>query len=158
MRRGSVAIGVPLLWAIGGVAVLTVAWLSGFVVAGLTANRPPLQDTYYVVAHRDVLSQQAAVFGVFAGLYYLFPRVTGFSYSKLLGKVHFWLSFIGIGAGNVALAVVLAYLPRDLSNSPDDALRYANLASQIGAYVAAAGILVFFVNLALAFWRRRPAQ
>jgi cytochrome c oxidase subunit 1 len=108
------------------------------------------------VAHWHFVTWQAVVFGIFAAWYYFFPKVTGYSYSELLGKVHFWLSFIGVSASYVSLVLVLAYMPRRMIDIPD-AFGYANLASLIGAYIAAAGTLVFFVNMVLAFLRRRPA-
>jgi cytochrome c oxidase subunit I len=161
MRRGALAIGLPLLWAMGGVAVLAMAGLSAIVVSAVFTANHALQDTYYVVAHWDHAIGVAAVFGVFAGWYCLFPRVTGWSYSVLLGKIHFWLTFIGIGAGIVTTGFVLraltAYEAGRIVDVPD-AFRYVNLVSRTGSSVAAVGTLVFFINMALALWRRRPAH
>jgi len=157
MSRGSFAVGVPMLWALGGVAVLALAELENIFVSTVMANSRLLHDTYYVVSHRGYAIGLAAAFGVFAGWYYLFPKVTGWSYSRLLGKVHFWLTFIGVSAGGAPLVLALTYMEPGMVDVPDP-FRYANLASRIGAYVAAGGIAVFFVNMALAFWRRRPAS
>ena len=157
MSRGSFAVGVPMLWALGGFAILALAEAESIAVSALMANSRLLHDTYYVVSHRGYAIGLAAAFGVFAVWYYLFPKVTGWSYSRLLGKVHFWLTFIGIGAGGVPLVLALAYIEPGMVDVPDP-FRYANLASRIGGYVAAAGIAVFFVNMALAVWRRRPAS
>jgi cytochrome c oxidase subunit 1 len=156
MSRGSFAVGVPMLWALGGVAVLALAEAENIAISALMANSRLLHDTYYVVSHRGSASGLAAVFGVFAGLYYLFPKVTGWSYSRLLGKVHFWLSFIGVSAGGISLILALVHVEPRMVGVPDP-FHYVNLASRTGGYVAAAGAVVFFVNMALAFWRRRPA-
>jgi cytochrome c oxidase subunit 1 len=157
MSRGSFAVGVPMLWALGGVAILVLAEVESIAVSAVMANSQLLHDTYYVVLHRGYAIVLAAAFGVFAGWYYLFPKVIGWSYSSLLGKIHFWLTFIGIGAGAVPLILALAYVQPDKADVPDP-FRYVNLASRIGGYVAAAGTVVFFINMALAFWRRQPAS
>jgi cytochrome c oxidase subunit 1 len=146
--------------AIGGFAVLAMTGVNAVIVSGGFTAHHPLHDTYYVVAHWDHATGLAAVFGVFAGWYYLFPRVTGWSYSVLLGKIHFWLTFIGVGAGIVttgfALRSLMACEAGQIVDVPS-AFRYVNLISLRGISVAAAGTLVFFVNMALAFWHRRPA-
>jgi cytochrome c oxidase subunit 1 len=157
MSRGSLAVGVPMLWALGGVAVLALAEAENIAIPALMANSRLLHDTYYVVSHRGYAIGLAAAFGVFAGWYWLFPKITGWSYSRPLGKVHFWLTFIGISAGGAPLVLALVYMEPSMVDVPDP-FRYANLASRIGGYVAAAGTVVFFVNMALAFWRRRPAS
>jgi cytochrome c oxidase subunit 1 len=159
MRRGAFTIGVPLLWAMGGVAVLAMAGLSSIAVSSAFSSYV-LQDTYYVVMHWRPAIGIAAVFGVFSGWYHFFPRITGWSYSILLGKIHFWLTFIGVSASIIAVGfgpqvLMLAHGPGQID--VHDAFRYMNLVSLTGIYVAAAGILVFFINMALAFWGRRPA-
>ncbi len=157
MRRGGTAVGVPLLWVIGGFAVLAMAGLSSATVSS-AFNNYVLQDTYYVVAHWHLVIGLAAVFGVFAGWYHFFPQVTGWSYSELLGKIHFWLTFIGVTASILAIGfgpqvLILVYGPGMIDIR--DAFRYVSLMSLTGSHVAAAGTLVFFINMALAFWRRR---
>jgi cytochrome c oxidase subunit 1 len=93
----------------------------------------------------------------FAGWYYWFPKITGYTYSDLLGNVHFWVSFIG--ANTIFFPqhfLGLAGMPRRIADY-QDAFAGWNYVSSIGAYIFAAGILVFFVNMALAFARRRRA-
>jgi cytochrome c oxidase subunit 1 len=153
MRRGAFTLGVPLLWMIGGVAVLAMAGLS---LAGMSAVRPDrtLHDTYYIVVHGERAIEAAAVFPVFASWYYFFPRITGWIYSARLGRIHFWLTFVGIVAMDVPQVVALVY-PGAVLNAAD-AFHYALLASSVGVYLAAAGTIVFAVNMALAVWRRQP--
>jgi cytochrome c oxidase subunit I len=85
----------PRLWAVGCLVQLAIGILTDIMIAHATANRP-LHDTYYVAAHLHYVLQLAVVFGYFAGLYYLFPKLTGYCYCDLLGRVHFWLLFIGV--------------------------------------------------------------
>jgi len=156
MRRGSFAFSTPMLWAIGGIVVAGIAGLNVIVVVNAGTNRV-FHDTYFVVAHMDYLLSQAAVFGVFAGWYYLFPKVTGYAYSDVLGKTHFWLSFIGVNTMYVPSVLILWDMGSRIGDAPDDTLRRWNLVASIGSYIFAAGFVVFLANMALSFWRRRPA-
>jgi cytochrome c oxidase subunit I len=99
----------------------------------------------------------AAVFGIFAAWYYWFPKMTGYTYSDFLGKVHFWISFIG--ANTIFFPqhfLGLAGMPRRVADYPD-AFAGWNFISSIGAYIFAAGMVVFIVNMLLAFVRKVPA-
>ena len=156
MWGGSVEFRTPILWGIGFIFVFTIGGLTGVVVANPGVDRM-LQDTYYVVAHFHYVLSLAAVFGIFAGWYYWFPKMTGYLYSDALGKVHFWFSFVG---ANVIFFpqhfLGLAGMPRRVADYPD-AFGDWNFISSIGAYIFAAGMAVFFLNMALAFARKRQA-
>jgi cytochrome c oxidase subunit I len=156
MWGGSVEFRTPILWAIGFIFVFTIGGLTGVVVANPGVDRM-LQDTYYVVAHFHYVLSLAAVFGIFAGWYYWFPKMTGYLYSDALGKVHFWFSFVG---ANVIFFpqhfLGLAGMPRRVADYPD-AFGDWNFISSIGAYIFAAGMAVFFLNMVLAFARKRQA-
>src|SRR5439155_520987 len=138
MWGGSVEFRTPVLWAIGFIFVLTIGGLTGVVVANPGADRM-LQDTYYIVAHFHYVLSLAAVFGIFAGWYYWFPKITGYTYSDVLGKVHFWMSFIG--ANTIFFPqhfLGLAGMPRRVADYPD-AFRDWNFISSLGAYIFAVG-------------------
>jgi cytochrome c oxidase subunit 1 len=116
-----------------------------------------LHDTYFVVAHFHYVLLPPVVFAFFAGWYYLFPRITRYAYSDILGRIHFWLLFIGVNSA-LAPGFLLAFgLIGRVVNAPAG-FRHLNLVSWIGSYISAAGMLVFFVNMALSFLRRRPAD
>jgi cytochrome c oxidase subunit I len=156
MWGGSVEFRTPILWAIGFVFMFTIGGLTGIVVANPGADRM-LQDTYYIVAHFHYVLSLAAVFGIFAGWYYWFPKMTGYTYSDVLGKVHFWLSFIG--ANTIFFPqhfLGLAGMPRRVADYPD-AFSDWNYISSVGAYIFAAGMLLFFANMIFAFVRKEPA-
>ena len=164
MSNRSIRFRSPRLWAIGCVLIL------GLTVGIVIADTHPdlvlhdhvlqdhvLQDTYFVVAHLQYVLLLPVVFSFFAGWYYLFPRITSYAYSDTLGRVHFWLLFIGV---SIALVPQILFASGVASRMADaaDWFRASNQVSRIGSYVCAASILVFFVNMALSFLRRRPAD
>jgi len=116
-----------------------------------------LQDTYYVVAHFHYVLSLGAVFTIFAGWYYWFPKMTGYLYSETIGKLHFWLTFIGV---NIVFFpqhfLGLAGMPRRIADYPD-AFAEWNYVSSIGSYVSALGVLIFFYGVVEAFMRKERA-
>ena len=97
------------------------------------------------------------VFGFFAGWYYLFPKITGYAYSNLLGRIHFRLLFIGVNTMLMPQVLLVSRVAERVADAPD-AYRHWNLVSWIGSYISAASFLVFIPNMVLSFLRRRPAD
>lgn len=155
-RGGWIASRTPMLWVIGCVVTLAMAGLTRILVTNIRTDRV-LHDTYFVVAHLHYVFSLAVVFGFFAACYYLFPKLTGYAYSDLLGRIHFWLLSIGV---IIMLAPQILLLARALEQPADvaDLLRYLNLMSRIGSYICAVSTLVFFANMVLSSLRRRPAD
>lgn len=156
MWGGSIEFKTPMLWAIGFIFLFTVGGVTGVVLANAGVDRS-LQDTYYVVAHFHYVLSLGAVFTIFAGWYYWFPKISGYMYSETIGKLHFWLTFIGV---NVVFFpqhfLGLAGMPRRIADYPD---AYAgwNFVSSIGSLVSAAGTLVFFFGVWHALSRKEKA-
>src|SRR5215470_6156293 len=152
MSNGSIRFRSPRLWAIGCVLILGLT--AGIVIADprpdLVLHDHVLQDTYFVVAHFQYVLHLPLVFGFFAGWYYLFPRITSYAYSDTLGRIHFWLLFIGVNTALAPQVLLASGLVGRMANA-EDWFRASNMVSWIGSYVSAAGILVFFLNMALSF-------
>ena len=157
MWGGSVQFRVPMLWALGFIFMFTIGGVTGIMVANASIDRV-LHDTYYVVAHFHYVLSVAAVFAIFAGWYFWFPKMTGYRYSESIGRLHFWLTFVGTNVAFFPMHFLgLAGMPRRYADYPD-AFAAWNRVSSIGAYVAALGLALFFIGVLEAFWRGRKAE
>jgi cytochrome c oxidase subunit 1 len=153
MWGGSVEFRTPMLWAIGFIFLFTIGGVTGVVLANPGVDRL-LQDTYYVVAHFHYVLSLGSTFAIFAGWYYWFPKMTGYAYSEFLGRVHFWLTFVGVNLVFFPQHFLgLAGMPRRVADYPA-AFADWNYISSIGSYISTAGFLVFLINMALAFARK----
>ncbi len=156
MWGGSIQFRTPMLWAFGFIFLFTVGGVTGVVLANAGVDRA-MHDTYYVVAHFHYVLSLGATFGLFAGWYYWFPKITGYMYSEFIGKLHFWVTFIGV---NVVFFpqhfLGLAGMPRRIADYPD-AFAGWNYVSSIGSYISGFGVLIFLFGVFLAFRRKVKA-
>ncbi|MCI0425765.1 MAG: cytochrome c oxidase subunit I [Actinobacteria bacterium] len=144
---GRLRLSTPMLFAIGFLAMFTIGGLSGVTHAVVPSDWQQT-DTYYIVAHFHYVLFGGAVFGLFAGMYYWFPKLTGRLMSDRLGKVHFWLQFIGF---NLTFAPMhwlglQGMVRRTWKYAPETGLEPWNLAVTVGAFIIATSIAVFMFN------------
>ena len=157
MWGGSLSFKTPMMWALGFIFMFTVGGVTGVVLAngGIDDN---LHDTYYVVAHFHYVLSLGAVFSIFAGFYYWFPKMSGRMYNELLGQLHFWIFFIGVN--------ILFFpqhflgqqgMPRRYADYPEQ-FAYWNQISSIGYAVMLVGVVIFFVNIGYSLFAGRKAE
>ncbi|MCS6890585.1 MAG: cytochrome c oxidase subunit I [Rhodovarius sp.] len=156
MWGGSIRFETPMLFAIGFIFLFTIGGVTGVVLANASITQI-LHNTYYVVAHFHYVLSLGAVFGIYAGIYYWIGKMSGRQYPEKLGKIHFWLTFIGVN---------LTFFPMHfLGNQgmprryPDyaDAMWGWNLISSIGSYISVVSFLFFFYVMYVTFRRGEQA-
>ena len=150
MWGGSIRFTTPMIWAIGFIFLFTVGGVTGVVLANAGVDHS-MHDTYYVVAHFHYVLSLGAVFAIFAGFYYWFPKMSGRMLSEGLGKLHFWITFVGVNVTFFPMHFVgLAGMPRRIPDYPD---AYAgwNMVATYGSYISAFGVLIFLWALVKAF-------
>jgi cytochrome c oxidase subunit 1 len=154
MWRGRIHLTTAMLFAIGFLMLFLIGGIDGVFLSA-----PPvdyhLQDTYWVVSHLHYVLFAGSVFGIFAGFYYWWPKITGRLLSETLGKVHFWIWFI---AANVTFFPMhlagLEGMRRRIANY-DPVYQGYNVWATIGAYMLGIGVLVFITN---AIWSFRKGK
>ncbi len=146
--RGNISFDTPMLWALGFIALFTIGGLSGIFLAAFPVDWQ-LTQTYYVVAHIHYVLFGGSMFGIFAGLYYWWPKFFGRMLDEKLGKLHFWLVFIGFNLAFMPQHLLgLEGMPRRIyTYSEGGSWEVYNLISTIGAFTMAVGMLVFVVNV-----------
>ncbi len=142
--RGNISFDTPMLWALGFIGLFTIGGLSGIFLAAFPVDWQ-LTQTYYVVAHIHYVLFGGSMFAIFGGLYYWWPKIFGRMLDERLGKLHFWLVFIGFNLTFMPQHLLgLLGMPRRIYTYPEHGLwEVYNLISSIGAFIMALGMLVF---------------
>ncbi len=147
MWMGKIKFTTPMLFSLGFVALFVIGGLSGVTHSIVPADWQQT-DTYYIVAHFHYVLFGGAIFGIFAGLYYWFPKITGRMLSEKLGKVHFWLMFIGMNLtfGPMHWLGLQGMVRRTWKYPEEYNFGTWNMVVTVGSFVIALSILVFMWN------------
>ena len=158
LYRGQLTFATPLLFALGFLTMFLIGGINGAVSAAVPVDFA-LQDTYWVVAHLHYVLFGGSVFGVFAGLYYWYPKMFGRKLNESVGKIQFVLMFIGFNLTFFPMhALGLAGMPRRIANyAPDAGWSDLNLLATIGGFTIAASMLVFLWNVFVTMRSGEPA-
>ena len=145
--RGNIHFDTPMLYALGFVSVFTIGGLSGIFLAAFPVDWQ-LHDTYYVVAHFHYVLFGGSLLAILGGLTYWWPKFFGRMLDERLGKIAFWLIFVGFNVTFFPQHMLgLLGMPRRIYTYEDvGMLEDYNLASTIGSYVMGLGILIFIWN------------
>jgi len=140
---GSLVLRTPLLFVLGFLVLFTAGGVTGVMLSNACLD-VALHDTYYVVAHFHYVLSMGAVFAIFAGFYFWIGKFTGFQYPETLGKIHFWLTFLGVNITFFPMHFLgLSGMPRRIPDYPDGYLPYNKLAS-FGSLISIVAAIFFF--------------
>jgi cytochrome c oxidase subunit 1 len=145
---GSITFDTPMLWSLGFLVTFLFGGLTGVILAS-----PPLDfhisDSYFVVAHFHYVVFGTVVFAMFAGFYFWWPKMTGRMLDERLGKIHFWLLFIGFHTTFLVQHWLgVEGMPRRYADySASDGFTTLNQVSTVGAFLLAFSTLPFLFNV-----------
>ncbi|MFP5225516.1 MAG: cytochrome c oxidase subunit I [Actinomycetota bacterium] len=153
---GRLSFKTPMLFAIGFVTQFVIGGLSG-VTHSIVPHDAQQTDTYYIVAHFHYVLFGGAIFGLFAGMYYWWPKVFGRHLNEAMGKIHFWIMFIGFNLtfGPFHILGLQGMARRTYRYGENMGWDTWNLVSTVGALIIALSVLVFIYN---AIWSRTKGQ
>ena len=145
---GSVDLKTPMLFALGFISLFIIGGLSG-VSHAVAPSDFQQQDTYYIVAHIHYVLFGGSIFGILAGIYYWFPKLTGRMLGEGLGKWNFWVTFVGMNLTFFPMHFVgLNGMPRRIYTYGEEfGWGLLNMLSSLGYVVLFIGMLLFVINL-----------
>ncbi|AXK40637.1 cytochrome c oxidase subunit I [Crenobacter cavernae] len=160
--RGDIHLTVPMLFAIGFISMFVIGGLTGLFLGNVSVDIP-LSDTYFVVAHFHMVMGVAPILVVFGGIYHWFPKVTGRMLNDTLGKLHFWVTFVGAYAIFFPmhylgfLGMPRRYYAYDGYQTIPASAQSLNAFITVAALIVGATQLLFLFNLAWSAFRGRRA-
>ncbi len=154
MWRGVIHLRTPMVWALGFITMFVLGGISGVMVA-IVPFDIHVSDTYFIVAHLHYVLFGGSMFTIFAGIYHWFPKITGRMYNEMLGKVHFWMTFVGFNATFAPMHLVgIDGMPRRVADYAEQFAAW-NMFMSLSSFLLGASTLVFLYNM-IHSWRAGP--
>jgi cytochrome c oxidase subunit 1 len=154
MWEGRINFSTPMLFALGFVSMFVIGGLSGIYLGAVPIDIHT-SDTYFVVAHIHYVLFGGSLFTIFAGIYYWFPKMTGRMYSEKLGKLHFWLTFIGFNLTFFPMHLIgVQGMPRRVSDYAPEFANW-NMFISLASFGLGASTIVFLYNM-ITSWAHGP--
>ena len=155
--EGRIRFSTPMLFALGFVSMFVIGGLSGIYLAAVPIDIA-VSDTYFVVAHIHYVLFGGSLFTIFAGIYYWFPKMTGRMYDERLGKLHFWMTFVGFNLTFFPMHWIgVQGMPRRVADY-DDAFAGWNMFISLSSFVLGASTVIFLYNMVTSWVRGRRAE
>jgi cytochrome c oxidase subunit 1 len=148
MWGGRIRFTLPMMFSISLVSMFTIGGLSGVMHAVAPADTQQT-DTYFIVAHFHYVLFGGALMGLFAGMYYWWPKAFGYKLNDSLGKWHFWFVLVGFNMtfGPMHILGLQGMARRHSRYGPEDGFDFWNAVVSIGAFVILIGMIVFAINI-----------
>ncbi len=151
---GKIHLRTPMLFGLGFISMFLIGGITGVMLASIPVDIH-VHDTYFVVAHLHFVLFGGSVFGIFAGMYHWFPKITGRMYDEGLGKMHFWLTFVGTNLAYMPMHLAgLLGMPRRVADY-DPEFTGINVLVSIGGFLLGISVLPFLYNAVIS-WVRGP--
>jgi cytochrome c oxidase subunit I len=152
--EGRINLSTPMLFALGFVSMFVIGGLSGIFLGAVPIDITT-SDTYFVVAHIHYVLLGGSLFTIFAGIYYWFPKMTGRMYNERLGKLHFWMTFVGFNATFFPMHIIgVQGMPRRVADYLDKFADW-NLVISLFSFGLGASFMIFVYNMVVS-WARGP--
>ncbi len=152
--EGKLNFSTPMLWALGFLSMFVIGGLSGIYLGAVPIDIHT-SDTYFVVAHIHYVLFGGSLFTIFAGIYYWFPKMTGRMYDERLGKLHFWLTFVGFNATFFPMHLIgVQGMPRRVVDYAPEFANW-NFFISVASFGLGASTIVFLYNM-INSWARGP--
>jgi cytochrome c oxidase subunit 1 len=161
--RGDIHLRVPMLFAIGFIFTFIHGGLSGLFLGNVSVD-VPLSDTFFVVAHFHMVMGVSPILVIFGAIYHWYPKITGRMWNDRLGKLHFWITFLGVYSIFLPmhylgiLGVPRRYYALGQTDFIPDSAHFANQMITVAALIVFAAQSLFFINMIWSLFRGPKAD